>query len=1511
MIFGFLRANSQLLSVFETDTSNFPIIKSKFYAFDKDDKKLNNISSSDFELLEDGLPRKVINVSCPPYEEPRALSSVLTIDVSSSMSGEGLSRAKSAATAWINGLPLGKSECAITSFGSDSYLVQDFTTDRNKLIQSLNSLIADGGTDYDKAYWETIISGLEIAKRGINNRILVFLSDGEPNINPQTQKIIDLANQYQVTIYCITLNMASPQCLKDISTKTGGLWFENITTEFEAKSIYLKILNIAENKTPCTIEWESNAVCPKNSVTVDVTLNTINANAKISYILPAKGKAYLELNPTNIIIWNIPTGKTKDTTMVIKAMNADFNISNITSSNPNFSISPTSFSLMANESKTLTINYTPTDSLINFCAFDIINDKCKTSVFARAGFYGHISKNSPFKVIHPNGGERFGIGTDTVITWEGCSPEENVILDYSIDSGNTYNQISRNASGLKYDWKNIPNTPSNQCLIKATLGNYEDTNSVKILGFGDLKQAIFSPDGSKIASCGYGGIFIWDPAAGEPILSIRENTGYVYCIAFSPDGSIIAGGCETEIKLWDANTGEFLKSLKGHFDLITGLSFSHDGSKLVSGSNDYNIKLWDVNTGDEIRTLTGHTNWIKSVSFSPDGSKIASGSVDQTVKLWDADTGAEIRNLIGHTGEVNSVGFSPDGSKIVSGSGDNSIKIWEVKTGLEIRTLTGHTDKVKCVSFSSDGNKIASGCGDNTIKLWDVNSGLEIRILTGHYNIVNSVSFSIDGNTLVSGSDDNNIKLWDINTGNEIKTLTGHMSTVFSISLSSDGSTIASGTLDKSINLWDFETFELIRTLSGHTQGISSVCFSPDFDILASGSGDSTVKVWDTNNGTEISTLIGHTAKVNSVCFSPDGSIIASGSDDNTIKLWEVNKFTETATLNGHNGRIKCISFSPDGSKLASANEYSITLWDVNTGTKIFDISDYSQYKYFVCFSPDGTKLASGNGTNIIIRDVNSGTVLNSLHEHVSTGNFISACFSPDGNKIASGCGDFTIKLWDIKSSNIIRTLTGHKGPVNSIIFSQDGSTIASGSADCSIRFWNLGKGSSIVDVSDSVWAIISPKSVTKDIDMGMVLVGSVKDSVVQSFVVNLSDVKSRIDSIRIIGNDEDQFALVSGMPPYILDANQSQNVEFKFSPTTSGVKTAKIHVYTALDSVITNIRGEGVTPPISIENKLIDFGKVTVGRFKDTIAVATIKNIGSSQLNITKTQHNKPNDVDFTTLSGGSSFSLSPGETHEMNLRFTARDAGLTNGSLDFEYNGVGSPAKISLLGEGISYGVASAELKADSLEGYPGDIIEVSIILNNQKNILLSGAASFKTDLSYNSTLLLPIEYESEKIDETTSKITIDNLPIYKNIGEPLTKVSFIAGLGNAEGCSLALSNAMAIGGTVDISLLNGNFKLLGICPEGGNRLINPDGKEVSLKISPNPSDGKLSVELNLIEDGNTTLRIYNNIGNIVFEKNIESITGKLDISIETSNLSNGLYYMSLQTPTVRKVIELIIFK
>ncbi|MEE2046448.1 hypothetical protein Q7689_24245, partial [Nocardiopsis tropica] len=74
-------------------------------------------------------------------------------------------------------------------------------------------------------------------------------------------------------------------------------------------------------------------------------------------------------------------------------------------------------------------------------------------------------------------------------------------------------------------------------------------------------------------------------------------------------------------------------------------------------------------------------------------------------------------------------------------------------------------------------------------------------------------------------------------------------------------------------------------------------------------------------------------------------------------------------------------------------------------------------------------------------------------------GPVLSVVFSPGGDQVASASADGMVRVWDPETGQEVRTLTGHDDWVRSVVFSPEGDQLASASADGTVRVWDADTG--------------------------------------------------------------------------------------------------------------------------------------------------------------------------------------------------------------------------------------------------------------------------------------------------------------------------------------------------------------------------------------------------------------------------------------------------------------------
>ncbi len=247
-----------------------------------------------------------------------------------------------------------------------------------------------------------------------------------------------------------------------------------------------------------------------------------------------------------------------------------------------------------------------------------------------------------------------------------------------------------------------------------------------------ISSVALSSDSRRVlTACADNKVRLWDLSSGAEIHGARAggaqdaliDTGRnaVWSAIFSPDGSHIATAGGNDAKLWQIDNGREVLAFSPH-GAVAGAAFSPDGQHVATCSWDGTIKMWNPTTGSvELKFVASPDKYVNSIMFSPDGLQLLSASDDNTAKVWDAKTGKLLLSLPaggaddGHSDSVRSARFSQDGKRVVTGSSDKTARVWDLATGRSIAVLKGHDWDVLAAVFSADGTKVMTGSEDKTV----------------------------------------------------------------------------------------------------------------------------------------------------------------------------------------------------------------------------------------------------------------------------------------------------------------------------------------------------------------------------------------------------------------------------------------------------------------------------------------------------------------------------------------------------------------------------------------------------------------------------------------------------------------------------------------------------------------------------------------------------------------------------------------------------------------------------
>ena len=382
--------------------------------------------------------------------------------------------------------------------------------------------------------------------------------------------------------------------------------------------------------------------------------------------------------------------------------------------------------------------------------------------------------------------------------------------------------------------------------------------------FSTAADVAFSNDGQYVASVG-SGLHVYRNSDHAPQPFVPGGTAVN--VGFAPSGARLASGGFGNLYLWNTSTGALIRSWTGHVGPgvdYTPLTFTADSTKLISGVVD--LKRWKASDGTFDALITGQVGPLYLIAMSADESVIAaygySSITDQhVVSLFRGSDGALLRHIDVGPEVLRGLALSPDGKHLAAA--DNvQMRVWNVASGAleRSRPELGYRSSVRPLAYTPDGTAIAEG-GDDflmNVTLWNPTTDTKTFVVAGPATALRFLP-SPDGRLVVG-------RQIDIGSPSvvNIVTLAGHIDRslfgllrINAIDVSPDGQSIVAGGLDGAFSpfyvarIWRVSDGAAMQTLVGHTDVVNGVAFAWDSKTVVTASRDTTVRIWGASDGSQ------------------------------------------------------------------------------------------------------------------------------------------------------------------------------------------------------------------------------------------------------------------------------------------------------------------------------------------------------------------------------------------------------------------------------------------------------------------------------------------------------------------------------------------------------------------------------------------------------------------------------------------------------------------------------------
>lgn len=273
---------------------------------------------------------------------------------------------------------------------------------------------------------------------------------------------------------------------------------------------------------------------------------------------------------------------------------------------------------------------------------------------------------------------------------------------------------------------------------------------------------------------------------------------------------------------------------------------------------------------------------------------------------------------------------------------------------------------------------------------------------------------------------------------------------------------------------WNPETNDVVQTFSSGSAPITSIDAHASDDLssqlLVSADQNGRVILWDLETGEMVREFEGHTSVVNTVDFNSNGQRFVTASDDGNAIVWNTQTGDAVNSIStSTNSAINSAIYSPNNTNLLILTDDAMRLIAANATSSTqfleFGIGDDGLVRDGEATNRIRSAIFGGENGEFIVTTGSAGSsspeiwetstrrLVRSLSEH--NGPVNSVAVSEDGQFVLSAADDFEIRLSSVASGDLIRSYFAHQNRVVVALFTDSDERVISGSSDGEIFLWD------------------------------------------------------------------------------------------------------------------------------------------------------------------------------------------------------------------------------------------------------------------------------------------------------------------------------------------------------------------------------------------------------------------------------------------------------------------------